>query len=173
MLRIFNLSFFLGLILSIVGSSGVGLFRSLTQELAGVVTFNLLVHIIFSISGTIGLLSYFNFGYRVVSLVRVLSNKLYKVFFPIASALLGMILGVIIYAMITNEWETVLKGSFLMLLVWGHVWVSTGHLRQSIYYLNRKVKNDKNEALAIFMVSCLLLATGSAGIWRMLSKSYT
>ncbi|HGS5441464.1 hypothetical protein ACVTD8_15105 [Vibrio cholerae] len=173
MLRVFNLSFFLGLIFSIVASAGVSLFKSLTQELAGVITFNLLVHIILFISGSIGLLSYFNVGNRVQSLVNALSTKLHKVFFPIASALLGIILGVIMYAISTHEWTIALKGSFAMLLVWGQVWMSTGHLRQSLYFFNRKESNDKDEALAILVVSCLLLITGALGIWDMLSKNYT
>lgn len=173
MLRILNLSFFLGLILSIVASSGVGLFRSLTQELIGFVTFSLLVHIIFFTSGALGLLSYFNFGDRVVSLVHALSKKLLEVFFPMASLLLGITLGAIIYAISTHEWKIVLKGAVVMFFVWVQVWASTGHLRQSLYFIERKVRSDKTEALATLVVSGFLLVIGALGIWDMLSKTST
>ena len=166
--RIFNLTFIVGLILSIIASSGISLFQALTSELAGAITFSLLVNIMLVASGVIGLLSYFTVGSGVLKLVSRLSTKLHQVFSPIASALLGVIFGVILYSIGTQEWDIALKGSIIMFLVWGQVWMSTGYLRQSIYFINRRRTEDKTEALAILVVSCILLIFGVLGIWDML-----
>ena len=133
MLRIFNVTFFLCLILSIIASSGISLFESLMQELTSVITFSLLVHIMLIASGGIGLLSYFTVGNCVLNLVNGLSKKLHKVFFPIASALFGIAFGITIDAVINYEWTIALKGALVILLVWGQIWISTGHFRQSLY----------------------------------------
>ncbi|EKF9631804.1 hypothetical protein O1C64_003299 [Vibrio cholerae] len=170
---IFNFAFFLGLILSIIASHGIGLFHSLMQELISIITFKLLVCIMLIASGVIGLLSYFTVGNFILNLVNGLSKKLHKIFFPIASGLLGTISGMTLYAIIDYKWTIALKGMLVLLLVWGQIWMSTGHLHQSLYFLNRKKNGDKEEAFAILVVSSFLLISGLLGIWDMLTKSYT
>ncbi|MFN1580647.1 hypothetical protein [Vibrio rotiferianus] len=167
----YNLTFALGLALSIAACSGVGLFKALTEELASIVTFYLFFNILILISGVIGALSCFKLFSSASKLVDDLTSKLQRAFFPVACALLGIILGFTICAIYSELWQTALKGTVVFIVIWIMARMSERYLAQSLYFLKTQKFESKNELYALLVVSIYLIVIGVLGLSHMLEKT--